>query len=82
MPGPVHPLAEPLVIAFPHPTARPPEEADDNRAGNHVQGVQAGQREINRQIRMVPGAVIFHFRNLGAFNVDMLMLRLVSFQIE
>jgi len=35
-------IGKALVVGLPHPAARSPEEANDNRPANHVQRVEAG----------------------------------------
>ena len=63
-PGNLDSIGETFRIGFPKLRAGSPQEADHNRAANDVQRMQAGKREINRRVGVVPRAVGAHRGNL------------------
>ena len=72
-------VGEAFRVGLPHPAARTPEKADDERAADDVQGVQAGEREIDRRVGVMPGAVIVHFLDFRGGDGDFVALDVPGF---
>ena len=74
-------VGEAFGIGLPHLAAEQPEVADDQRAANDVQRVEAGQGEIDRVVGAVARAVVADLLNVGRRDGDVRMSGMSGFRM-